>query len=418
MPSKKPTSAIPVDFDTISDAGRVALAAGDMRDAAKLLGFAAALARGSDQRAPLVRDLARSLEVTGELHRAGELLAEVASKAEGAPSSRRVAFLEVTALRDYTEATPDSFAALKDAAKVSAKELDVRARAAILDAEVSWTVAKYSTMAASLTKARDLARQLPNGPERRSLLNSILAWEARAALLGDENAEDGVKRCRGLLREARVSHTAEAAVLAARAGLQAMLGKFDDARKDYSRSQQIGEAFGLGAWLAALPLYSGPAELLAGRAADAERQLRTGYDALRRMGDKSRSATTAAFLAHALYIQHEDAEAETFARKSEELVADDDAFTQVVWRGALAKVLARRGDCKAAVELAQDAVKRSTKTDGLNLKGDALLDQAEVLHACGRSARRIAEAARKSYEDKGNVASERRANAFIARVGR
>lgn len=385
-----------------------------MRDAANLLGFAAALARGRSERVPLVRDLARSLEETGELRRAEELLREVANDSGDAPS--RFAFLEVASLRDYTEATEASFDALEDAARVSDSELDVQARAAILDAEISWTVGKYSKMDASLTTARDVSSRLPEGPDKRSLLNTIFGWEARAILLGKEDAAEGLKHCRRILKEARGSHAAEAAVLAVRAGLHAMLGKVPEARRDYKRSQQIGEAFGLAAWLAALPLYSGPAELLAGQAADAERQLRTGYDALRRMGDKSRRATMAAFLAHALYEQHTDGEAEKFARKSKALVAADDAFTQVVWRGALAKVLARRGDCENAIELAQDAVGRAKKTDGLNLIGDALLDQAEVLHASGRSARKAADEAGKWYREKGNVASEGRANAFIARL--
>ena len=385
-----------------------------MRAAANLLEFAVALARGRQERPPLVRDLARSLEETGELRRAQELLRQVEDRTGNPPS--RFAFLEVASLRDYTEATAASFAGLQDAAGVSDSDVDVQARNAILKAEISWTEGKYSKMDASLATARKFSSRLPAGPEKRSLLNSIFGWEARALLLGAGKAKEGRRRCDQLLREARGSHAAEAAVFAVRAGLHAMLGRFPEARQDYKRSQQIGEAFGLATWLAALPLYSGPAELLAGRAAEAERQLRIGYDALRRMGDKSRRATTAAFLAHALYEQHKDGEAEKFARKSKELAADDDVFTQVVWRGALAKVLARRGDREGAIQLAQNALKSARKTDGLNLKGDALLDQAEVLYACGQPARQKATSALKLYGDKGNIASGGRANAFIARL--
>jgi hypothetical protein len=88
-----------------------------------------------------------------------------------------------------------------------------------------------------------------------------------------------------------------------------------------------------------------------------------------------------------------------------------------VWRGALAKVLARRGDLRQAQVLAGKAVALAEKTDGLNLRGDALLDQAEVLRATDPSnARKTAERAREPYGDKGNVAALRRVEAFIARL--
>jgi hypothetical protein len=383
-----------------------------MREAARLLGIAAALARGRPDRLPLVPDLTRSLEATGELRRAEEYLREVADDSGAAPS--RFAFLEIASLRDYTDATAASFDALQAAAGTSDSDLAVRARNAILKAEISWTEGKYGGMDVSLRRARAFCGRLPAGSERRTLLNSVVGWEARAILLGPTDAKNGRVRCGQLLRAARGSHTAEAAVLAVRAGLQAMLGKFSQARQDYKRSRQIGEAFGLEAWLAALPLYSGPAELLAGRAAAAESQLRTGYDKLLGMGDRSRGATTAAFLAHALYEQHNDGEAERFARKSKALVADDDAFTQVVWRGALAKVLARRGDCHTAIRLAREAVDRAQTIRSPNLRGDALLDQAKVLRACGGTARAKATSAARWYGRKGNIVSEARAKAFVA----
>jgi ATP/maltotriose-dependent transcriptional regulator MalT len=197
-----------------------------------------------------------------------------------------------------------------------------------------------------------------------------------------------------------------------------MLGNFPEARKHYKESRRIGEAFGLASWLAALPLYSGPVELLAGQPARAASQLRRGYDALERMGDRSRRATVAAFLAHALYEQHKDTEAEKFARISKKLVGgNEDAFTQVVWRGALAKVLARRGDCDFAIQLATEAVGRANDTDGPNLRGDALLDLARVQHACGQSALENAQAAVGEYDKKENIVSKRRADGFIARLG-
>ena len=388
-----------------------------MRAATKLLELAVALARDHEQeRDPLVPALGKSLRAIGELRRAEEILNEVASNRGQGPA--RLAFLEAVSLRDYTEANAASFQALERAPRgVPESDPEVLARAKIVEVEVFWTLGKYLAIAEPLSHAKKAARKVGDQARQRSLVNSSLAWEARALLLGPEKAKTGLARCEKILAATDGSRALEASVLAVKAGFHAMLGNFPEARKHYKESRRIGEAFGLASWLAALPLYSGPVELLDERAADAARQLRRGFEALERMGDRSRRATTAAFLAQALYLQQLDDQAEEKARKSEELAAGDDVFTQVVWRGALAKVLARRGDLRQAQVLAGKAVALAEKTDGLNLRGDALLDQAEVLRATDPSnARKTAERAREPYGDKGNVAALRRVEAFIARL--
>jgi hypothetical protein len=381
-----------------------------MRVASKLLELAAALAPDTESRLPLVPDLARSLGETGQLRRADEFLRDVEDDSGDPPS--RFAFLEAASLRDYTEANEESFRNLKEApGRASNDAPDVRARAAIVQAEVRWTEGNYGDMGEFLEQARASAEAIDEPEGRRSLLNSIFGWEARALLLGPRRVEEGRARCDSILYEARAtgSHALEAAVLAVSAGLHAMLGDFAEARRRYKESRRIGEVFGLASWIAALPLYSGPVELLAGDAGAAARQLRRGHQALKRMGDRSRAATVTAFLAHALYEQG-DAKAEDVARISERLAAEDDAYTQVVWRGALAKVLARKGEVAEAARLAQEAVDRSSGTDGLNLRADALLDQAVILAEDDPSRRDNAQAARALYEEKGNSQGALRAD--------
>jgi tetratricopeptide (TPR) repeat protein len=385
-----------------------------MRVAAKLLEFASALARDdpdSDQRLQLVPDLGLSLEEIGKLRRAEEMFAEV-------EEDSNLARFEVASLRDYTRATPQSFEKLKDEAAESRVELGPaeHARAAILEAEVKWTEGKYREMNEPLEEARDQLVD-PVKPEEQPLLNSILGWRARAMLLGPMKANDAIDSCDEF---EDASRSTRAVVLAVRAGLGAMQDKIDQARTDYEESRRIGEAFGLNVWLAALPLYSGPVELLDGQAEEAERQLRRGYEALESMGDRSRRATTAAFLAHALYDQGENDEARNFALKSKELGADADTFTEVTWRGALAKALARLGDCISARDLANEAEARApSEDDAPNLRGDAFLDHAEVLRLCNEpraEAKAKAETAAELYGKKGNIVAESRANAFIVRL--
>ena len=387
-----------------------------MRVAAKFLEFAAGLARENEsERLRLAPDLGRSLEGIGELSRAEEILRDVAAEAGEAPA--RFAFLERASLRDYTEANGDSFRELEaapDRARDSAP--DVAARAGILDAEVSWTKGQYDAMEGQLASASDAARAVNDPEAQRSLFNAIRGWQARAMLLGPETADVGLTRCKEMLRGAGDdgSRALEASLLAVCAGLHGMRDEFDEARDRYTESRRIGEAFGLTAWLAALSLYSGPVELLAGKPQDAARQLRRGLAALKEMGDRSRGATTAAFLAHALYEDGELDEAKESAQRSEELAAADDVFTQVVWRGALAKVLASTGDCEQAPALAKQAVDAADTTSGPNLRGDAYLDQAVVLRNCELDgAEDSAEQARGQYQAKGNEAGIRRVNEFL-----
>jgi tetratricopeptide (TPR) repeat protein len=389
-----------------------------MRGATKLLELAAALARQRGERVALLPHLGRSLQAAGELRRAEELLDEAAQEDRDTPPSQ-FAFLEVTSLRDYTEATAESFGDLKRAVEDGADLSDpsARARAAILEAELRWTEGRYGAMDPPLAAARDAANDVAEDEEKRTLLNSIVGWQARALLLGPEPADGGIAKCEELLGVAKGSHSAEAEVLAVRAGLRAMRDDFDGAREDSERSLRIGQAFGLTAWLAALPLYSGPVELLGGRPGEAAKQLRRGCEALERSGDKSRRATMAGFLAHALYAQHQDREAERFARKAQQLASEEDVFTQVIWRTASAKVLARRGDCERAVAVARKAVQIAKETDSPNLLGDAQLDLAKVLSLCELSAaRRQARAALKVYGEKGNLAAVRHAKALVARL--
>jgi ATP/maltotriose-dependent transcriptional regulator MalT len=406
-------SGIPVDFERLAGAGRRALGAGDMRVAVKLLELASALARDRRERLQLVPDLGVSLEEIGKLRRAEQVFAEVARTSD-------LARFEVASLRDYTKATPESFEKLEEAAKPRPGLRPAeRARALILEAEVKWTKGKYGEMNKPLEEAKNEIENLD--PEQQPLFNSILGWKARAMLLGPMKAADAIKSCDKFEREHASRSSVRAVVLAVRAGLGAMQNEIDQARTDYEESRRIGEAFGLNAWLAALPLYSGPVELLDGQAAEAERQLRRGYEALESMGDRSRRATTAAFLAHALYDQGKNDEAKHFALKSKELGADDDIFTEVTWRGALAKALARLGDCTSARDLAKEAAEKRapSKANAPNLRGDAFLDYAEVLRLCKRpraDARAKATTAAGLYHAKGNIVAESRANALIERL--
>jgi hypothetical protein len=83
--------------------------------------------------------------------------------------------------------------------------------------------------------------------------------------------------------------------------------------------------------------------------------------------------------------------------------------SQVLWRGAQAKVLARRGDLEGAEALAAEAVALASHTDALNLRADAWMDLAAVLGIARREddPGDAAQHALALYEEKGNVVMAR-----------
>ena len=158
---------------------------------------------------------------------------------------------------------------------------------------------------------------------------------------------DAVRRCDAIRDEVSGDLSAAAHVLHPLAALLAMEGRFDRARELLATSDAAFEELGL-TLTSAVSHTEAAVEQLAGDPAAAERSLRRGYDALAEMGDKAMLSTTAALLAHALLAQGRDEEAERFAELSEEVAADDDLITQVLWRSARARALAGRGQVEEA----------------------------------------------------------------------
>ena len=80
--------------------------------------------------------------------------------------------------------------------------------------------------------------------------------------------------------------------------------------------------------------------------------------------------------------------------------------TQTLWRQVQARVHAHRGEHTEAERLAREAVEIAERTDGLNFRGDALCDLAEVLAGAGRidEAAETLERALERYERKKNLA--------------
>src|SRR5262249_7485753 len=169
-----------------------------------------------------------------------------------------------------------------------------------------------------------------------------------------------------------------------RAALEAMRGDFDLARTLIAEGRQAIVDLGLSLIAATTAQEAFYIEMLAGDTAQAPRVMRESYTVLEEMGERSYLSTAAAVIAHALCARGDLVEAERFSRRSEEATARDDAFSQVLWRSARAKIRAHSGDLAGAEALGSRAVALAEETDLLNIRGDTLADYAEVLALDGR----------------------------------
>jgi len=209
------------------------------------------------------------------------------------------------------------------------------------------------------------------------------------------------------METAKGNPTAEAGAIRSMGALNAMQGRFDEGRRLVRRSVETLEDHGLKMRATFTSEAEAFIESLAGDPAAAERALRAGYDEISRLGELGYQSTAAALLAHAICAQGRHEEAEGFCRIAEEIGADDDLATQVLWRSAKAKVLAARGEHAEAAALARAAVELAEGTDDTNMCADSLMDLAAVLSVVGDSAESVdaLRRARALYEQKGNVVS-------------
>mgnify|MGYP003287545709 CR=1 FL=1 len=235
---------------------------------------------------------------------------------------------------------------------------------------------------------------------------------ADALFSGPRPVEEGLARAPELLTE-DIGLLGEANVEVWVGGLEALRGRFDEARQLVAHAREIYESLGLTlASAQTCGRVGGMLELLAGDADAAERVFRESCETFERHEAWAALATRAAELAEALYAQGAFTEAEEWANLARQHATEGDVSAQFSWRGALAKVRAQQGELREAEALAREAVEFSERTDATNQRGYVLLSLAEVLRSAGltEEAKTCAESAGDLFTHKGNVVSAARAN--------
>ena len=180
-----------------------------------------------------------------------------------------------------------------------------------------------------------------------------------------------------------------------------MDGRIEDARRIYRDGVATTEEFGLRLRQAVQAIVGAQIELLAGDPAAAECELRASTAALAEFGASTSVATHRALLAEVLCELGRADEAEAEARMAAPDATADDLITQVLWRSALARALARRGMSAEAHEHAERALALSEGMQFPFIQVAALTAAAE---ADAPDAARLLADARRILEAKGNRA--------------
>jgi class 3 adenylate cyclase/tetratricopeptide (TPR) repeat protein len=357
--------------DCIAEAAERAGERGDVPARTALLERAIALSPSGVASGRLRLELAGTLP-DGARDRIAQLADEV--RADAAASGDRG--LELLAQVQLT------FTAMWVGAEDTAEQLDAYAREAILHFEAprdelglmyAWRGAAYAAFMrgafAVCLEATMRALEHAKRAVARSRERSFLADMGSAMTFGPTSAAETLAWCEqvGWLESARP------AISLFRARALAMLDRADEARAATDEAEatvrELGmEGFGPGILFARGDISLVVGDLVDHAYADGSLAVASTYE-----GQHARVM---------LGLGRYDA-AETAAQRSRELGADDDIITQVLWRQALARVLAHRGEFDAAQQLAREAVARAEATDMLWPRGEAWSDLADVLELAG-----------------------------------
>ena len=397
--------------ERLADAGRRVLARGDSNAAVALLRRSAALLEISGRPRPRVLlDLGATLTESGEFEDAERILGRALAQAQAAADERMGA--RVLIEDSYRRLLVGSSGGLAETLAIADRAIEAfrgapedhagLSHAYMHKAHVQWTRCRGAEMEAALEAALKHAERAGEEHERAQILGGL----ARAAMIGPRHVDDGVERCHAILGRGPDDVTLVVVTEAMLAVLESMRGRFSDAHDHWSTAVRRLEGVGLGATLAPLRMYRGFMELMAGTPERAEAELTEAYELLSRIGERHRLPTLAAVLARVLYAQGRYEETERYTTASA-LASRDDIVSHMMWRGVRAKVLARAGEGRTAEELADAAVALAERTDFLLLRGDALIDRAEVRRALGQTADAVADLddAIRLYERKGVAVS-------------
>jgi class 3 adenylate cyclase/tetratricopeptide (TPR) repeat protein len=405
----------------LASAGERAFARGDMAAVASLVSRARSLSREGVRRdVELTRMLTRALWETGDLvgsaavlKEAGEFTAKLGDRRLQAHVRLGVLHLHLNGpaadlppvRRELTELL-DVFEAAEDDLGLATTWLTL--------AQTDWLASRAAASEAAYWQALTHARRAGDGWLQLRILSALPSHLVH----GPTPVDEGIRRCEELLAEAEGARLVESSVLRSLSRLHAMQGDFERARTEMARGIEILDDLGHKLEAEAARGHGTTfVEMLSGDLEELERVMRRSHEALDAMGEKGYLSTVAAILGTVLVDLGLLDEAERFVEESRESASPEDVASQVGWRWAHARVLARRGEAEAEAVI-REALALAEGTDFPNMKADTLVYLAEVLQLEGRPDEAALELdhAVAIYEAKGNVVSARTASAQLEKL--
>jgi tetratricopeptide (TPR) repeat protein len=397
--------------ESLALAGRRALARGDVNGAVKLLHSAADLFEaGGSGRPDVLLDFGRALSESGDFSEAQRVLQAALEQAHAMSAEAVSAHAEIEL--SYWRSHVDPFGGVQNMQAVAEAAIAVfdrlhdepgLSRAWLHMALVHWIRSDSASMEGALERALEHADRAGERRDRSRILSDL----ARTNVIGPRPVAEGIRRSHSILTRAEGDIAATAFTHAMLAVLEAMEGRFDDARDRWRQSKRRLADVGLNVSAAVIQMYYAFIELMAGTPQRAEPEVAEACAVFERIGARGHLSSAAALAARVAYAQGRHDECERYRRMSAQTASEDDVVSQVLWRGIHARMLARGGDAEVAEEVANGAVALADKTDFLMMRGDVLSDRAEVRAVLDRpeEAAQDLEQAIALYEQKGISAS-------------
>jgi predicted ATPase/class 3 adenylate cyclase len=406
----------------LANAGIRALDRSDMPAAANLLSRSLELLEPLDPtRLELVPELAEALMALSRIDDASTLLTSALATARALGDRRLEGRIQLRRLLlNLVGGEADEAPAVAEAEGLLSTMLELddhggAARAWLVLCMIHANAGHYDDIADA---AQHLIEEGTTSGEERLVRQGATGY-AVAAVLGSTLVTEALDVCERILRDVTGDRRAEAIVCGALAQLRAMQGDFDEAREMYRQEVSLLADLGVSRESASTSIESARVEILAGDLGSAESQLRRDDAQLAELGERYFRSTVAGLLARVLILRGDTAEAEGFAVLAEALSESDDAWSQVLWRSARARLLADSSPDRA-LEFAQGAVDFAETTADLELRGDAWSDLGEVHAVLGNpddAAKALGQALAR-YERKGDVTSAARAGRRVDELSR
>ena len=409
----------------LTGAGRRAFASGDIHAAANLFRRAVALLQEHDaQRIALLPELGETLMSMGDFAAARAVLDDAMTAADRTANHRVKAssqlidmFVRIYSGEQHDDWGEETLRVTRDIIPILEREeahneLATGWRLIVL---VHGMAGRYSLASEAVERSIFHARLAAN--ERLLTRNGLFL--SMNGLCGATPVRQAIEECERFVAEGLSDRQVEGSVLCTLAQLKAMNADLEEARALYRRGRKMLRELGQGVNAASTGIDLARVELLDGDLALAEREVRSDYDFLAKMGETYFLSSMAALLSRIVRDQGRDEEALVLSQTAEAATAADDIDSQVMWRAIRAPILARSGNAELAEELARHAVELARTTEAPTLQADALVELACVLSLNGQAARarHVIDEAIALYRSKGNVASAARWIAWAETLG-